>query len=332
MKKVLLSAVAAYALTAGAALAADLPAKARPVVAPPPPAWDLAFGAGLASDYVFRGITQSNHKPSVSAYFEPRYNFNPDLQVYAGIAGASISFPNRAAAEIDFYAGIRPTFGKLALDIGALYYWYPGGQCFNAFYAGASPDCIANASPITLGQPLNTNVIKKDLSFLEGYVRGVYSVTDAFQLGFNSYFTDSFLNSGASGVYASGTIKYTFPAFSNGVAIYTSGEFGYQWLGTTDDFYGLSGAIGGPGLPLVDYATWNVGIGFTYKVLALDLRYIDTNLSKGECNAFTGDHTTTSTGFIIPGLNAAPGYGSKWCGATFVAKLTADLTLNANIK
>ncbi len=69
---------------------------------------------------------------ALSAYFEPRYNFNPDLQIYVGMAGASISFPNRAAAEIDFYAGIRPTFGKLALDIGLLYYWYPGGQCFLA--------------------------------------------------------------------------------------------------------------------------------------------------------------------------------------------------------
>ena len=70
------------------------------------------------------------------------------------------------------------------------------------------------------------------------YARGIYSVTDALQLGFNVYWTDSFLNSGANGTYASGTLKYTFPAFSNGVAVYTSGEFGYQWLGTTDAFYG----------------------------------------------------------------------------------------------
>ena len=86
MKKVLLSAVAAYALTASAALAADLPVKAKPVAAPPPPAWDIAFGAGIASDYAFRGISQSNQKPSGSAYFEPRYNVNPDLQLYVGTA------------------------------------------------------------------------------------------------------------------------------------------------------------------------------------------------------------------------------------------------------
>ena len=118
MKKVLLSAVAAYTLVAGSALAADLPAKAKPIAAPPPPAWDVAFGAAIASDYIFRGITQSAHKPSASAYFELRYNVNPDWQFYAGTAGASIDLPNQAAAEIDFYGGVRPTFGKLALDLG----------------------------------------------------------------------------------------------------------------------------------------------------------------------------------------------------------------------
>ena len=76
----------------------------------------------IASDYVFRGISQSNQQPSVTAYFEPRYNINENFQLYAGVGGYSIAFPNNAAAEIDFYGGIRPTFGKLALDFGVWYY------------------------------------------------------------------------------------------------------------------------------------------------------------------------------------------------------------------
>ena len=51
--------------------------------------------------------------PSVAAYFEPRYNVTKDLQLYIGTSGESISFANRAAAEIDVYGGIRPTFGAL---------------------------------------------------------------------------------------------------------------------------------------------------------------------------------------------------------------------------
>ena len=93
MKKFTIAAVAAFALATGSASAADLATKAKPIVAPAPPAWDLAFGSAIASDYIFRGVTQSNHKPSVAAYFEPRYNINKDLQLYAGIGGASIELP-----------------------------------------------------------------------------------------------------------------------------------------------------------------------------------------------------------------------------------------------
>ena len=38
-----------------------------------------------------------------------------------------------------------------------------------------------------------------------------------------------------------------------------------------------------------DYNTWNVGLGFTWKVFTLDLRYSDTDLTKGDCSAFTSD-------------------------------------------
>ena len=69
MKKFLMTA-AVVALSASAALGADLKlaTKAPP---PPPPAaspWDVAFGGALMSDYIWRGITQSGHNPSVAAY------------------------------------------------------------------------------------------------------------------------------------------------------------------------------------------------------------------------------------------------------------------------
>src|SRR6267143_591267 len=106
MKKLALLATA-LAMVSGSALAADMPVKA--VKAPPPAPfepWDIAFGSAIMNDYIFRGVTQSNHKPSVAAYFEPRYNINKDVQLNAGMSAESISFPNRAAAEVDFYAGI----------------------------------------------------------------------------------------------------------------------------------------------------------------------------------------------------------------------------------
>ena len=55
----------------------------------------MSPSAALMNDYVFRGVTQSN-KPSVAAYFEPRYNINKDVQLYVGASGEYL-FPNRAA-------------------------------------------------------------------------------------------------------------------------------------------------------------------------------------------------------------------------------------------
>jgi uncharacterized protein (TIGR02001 family) len=319
MKKVTLAAVAALAFSATSGFAADLPVKALKA-APPPPAWDIAFGSAIASDYVWRGITQSNHKPSVAAYFEPRYNVNKDLQLYAGIGGASISFPNRAAAEVDLYAGFRPTFGKFAFDFGAWYYWYPGGQCFNAAVAN---DCNFNGS-----LPINGNVAKENASFYEFYAKLNYAVTDAFTLGGFVYYSPNVLNTGADGVFFGGNAKYTFPALANGVQFYASGEAGYWDLGTSDAFYG--NALFPNGVPYASYTTWNLGIGWTWKVFTVDLRYIDTDLSKADCNAFTSDHTARFTGDFSP-INTG-GFGSNWCGARFVARLSADLTVNTNLK
>jgi hypothetical protein len=338
MKNVTLLATA-LAMVTGSALAADLPVKA--LKAPPPPAfepWDVAFGGALMSDYIFRGVTQSNHKPSVAAYFEPRYNINKDLQLYAGVSGESISFANRAAAEIDVYGGIRPTFGAFAFDIGVWGYLYPGGTCFFGLPADSaghplSTECATNFL-------LNGNVMKKDVSFFEVYGKLTYTVNDSWAFGVNEYYTPSFLNSGAWGDYVSITGKYTAPSTvfgSSGVGLYVSGEFGRQFLGTSDSFYGTfiaaPGGLGGPfpnGIKYADYNTWNIGIGFTYKVFTLDLRYSDTDLNKGNCNAFTSAFNASGT-TNVTAINPT-GIGSNWCGAAGIAKLSFDLTAMTNLK
>ncbi len=352
MKKVVVIAATALAMT-GSAFAADMPVKAK---APPPVAafdpWDIAFGSAIMSDYIFRGITQSNHNPSVAAYFEPRYNISKDLQLYIGTSAESISFPNRAAAEVDIYGGIRPTFGAFALDFGVWGYLYPGGQCFNSAAGpfsgipGSGFDCVANGNlPNGLAVPAGFgNVAKRDASFVEGYAKGTYTINDQWAVGYNEYYSPNFLNLGAWGDYASLTAKWTAPSTtfgSSGVGMYVSGEFGRQWLGTSDRFYGttVATAFGGPfpnGIPEPSYNTWNIGVGFTWKVFTLDLRYSDTNLSKASCNAFTSDFSTTnaSPAFVTainPGTGASA-LGSNWCGATGIAKLSADLTAMTNLK
>jgi uncharacterized protein (TIGR02001 family) len=288
----------------GAEVAVRAPAPAAP--ANP---WDLAFGAAVMNDYIFRGITQSDHKPSIYEYQELRYNFNPNLQAYLGLSGESIDFPNRAAAEIDAYAGIRPTVGPVAFDFGAWYYYYPGGQCFNS----NDPSCLPTLQ--------NGNVIKADLSFWEFYGKAIWTVNDSWAIGVNEFYDPNWLSSGAWGDYFSGTLKYTLPSAVHlpfGAGAYISGEFGHYWFGTPDVFYAVP-PIFPAGTAYPGYNTWNVGVGFTYKVFTLDLRYYDTDLSKVNCNILTSDQTSN-------------GLESSWCGPSFVAKLSFDLTLGSSLK
>jgi uncharacterized protein (TIGR02001 family) len=353
MKRVVLSIVAAIAL-ATPALAADLKmlTKAPP---PPPSPWDLAFGDAIMTDYMWRGITQSAHRGSVATYFEPRYNFNSSLQGYIGLSGESIDFPNHAAAEIDVYGGIRPTFDKLALDFGGWLYYYPGGQCFSggtAFQTGAQAcgsfsagnnfqgGLLPNNNVAALGNPFITgNAAKANASFFEIYAKGTYTVNDSWSLGAQAYWSPSVSNSGAPGTYVAGTIKYTAPSgglpLPKDVGWYASVDGGYWWLGTSDAFYGTAGfpALGIPAFPngikYTSFANVDVGFGFTWKVFTLDFRYYATNLNKGDCNAFTSDHTAGFNGSFTA-INPT-GLGSNWCSQTVVVKLSSDLTL-ANLK
>ena len=348
MKKVALPLLIVAGLTTSA-LAADMATKAPPAPpAPPPSPWDVAITAAVMNDYNFRGITQSRHNPSVQGGFELRYTFNPQWQYYAGISGESIDFPNHAAAEIDFYGGVRPTFDKLALDFVVWYYYYPGGQCFNA---GLTTPCNPNGTNAFPGTSLpNGNVVKANVSFIEGYAKATYTFNDQWAAGVQEWYSPNVLNSGADGWYTTGNITFTTPSswlgwLPSGMGMLISADGGYWALGTSDRFYCTTGFPNGTpfpapgnvcagaypnGVPYKSYWTWDAGVSFTYKAFTLDLRYYDTNLTKAECNVFDSDHTSTFSGGSITNLNPG-GLASNWCSAAFVAKLSFATNLS-NIK
>ena len=316
---------------ASSAMAADMATKAPPAPAAPPPSpWDVAITAALMTDYNFRGITQSAHNPSTQAGFELRYTQSPMWQYYAGISGESIDFPNHAAAEIDYYGGVRPTFDKLALDFGFWYYDYPGGQC-NYSVFGPKAGCFATLP--------NGNVTKKNASFYEWYAKATYTVNDQWAFGIQEWYSPSVSNTGSVGWFTTGNATYTVPStyFASGWGGYISADLGYWSLGKSDAFYGTGALFGFPGItlaqanagdPYKSYWTWDAGFGVTYKAFTLDLRYYDTNLNKGDCNAFTSDHTAGSAGTAITAANPG-GVASNWCSAAFIAKLSFATNLSS---
>jgi uncharacterized protein (TIGR02001 family) len=329
MKKVAYSLVLAAGLASSSVMAADMAVKAPPAAAPPPSPWDVVVTAALMTDYNFRGITQSDHKASTQAGFELRYNWNANWQSYAGLSGESISFANNPAAEIDFYGGIRPTFDKLALDFGAWYYYYPGGQCFNtaALCAG-----LGGGPSIGLTLPSNGNVAKQDASFWEVYGKATYTFNDQVSVNFQEWYSPSVVNTGAWGAYSVGNITLTAPStwFSSGLGMYASADVGYWDLGTSDLFYAAPPAFPA-GVKYTSYTTWDLGLGVTYKVLTLDLRYYDTNLTKAQCNVFTSAQNATFNPSNVTPQNPG-GLGTNWCSAAFVAKLSASVDFATNLK
>ena len=334
MKRFASALLVAAATAASSAFAADMPVKAPPPAAAATPPWDVVITAALMNDYNFRGITQSNHQPSAQAGFEARYNWNANFQGYAGVSGESISFPNRAAAEVDFYGGIRPTFDKLALDFGVWYYYYPDGQCFNTV---ALCNSLGGGNFTAVSLP-NGNVVKENLSFIEGYAKATYTVNDALALGIQEWYSPSVLNSGADGWYTVGNVTFTapsswFPA-NSGLGGYVSADLGYWALGTSDAFYGTGAvfpALGwqyANGVKYTSYWNWDAGFGWTYKAFTLDLRYYDTNLTKAQCNVFTSDQTATFGGAGAVTAQNPGGLASNWCGAAYIAKLSFAANLS----
>jgi hypothetical protein len=316
MNKLMVSIAAGLLGMATSAIAADMPVKApRKAVEVTP--WDIAFGGALMSDYNFRGISQSDRGPSVTAYVETRYNVNPNFQLYAGSQYWAVDLPTHPSCECDFYAGIRPTVGPLAFDLGFIYYWYPRER--QVFLDAAFPTGVATFVPTAFPWTV------KDTDYWEVYGKVTWDVIkDRFALGANFYYSPDWLGSGASGFYASGTAKLTMQSFnfptlvgSKEVGWYISGEVGHYSLGTTDPI------LGSVNLP--DYWTWNVGVAFTHGVFTLDLRYYDTDTSKEECFALTGDLRGLAGG-------SNPIGQSKWCNSSFVVSTKFDLTVLTNVK
>lgn len=125
LKKTLISGFVAAACATGLAQAQAPAAPASPHT--------FTGNVGIFSQYIFRGLTQTNRDPALQGGFD--YGHSSGL--YLGTWGSNISwlrdatpssYSSGASLEWDFYGGFKNTIGKsdFSYDVGLLYYYYPG--------------------------------------------------------------------------------------------------------------------------------------------------------------------------------------------------------------
>jgi uncharacterized protein (TIGR02001 family) len=135
----------------------------------------LAGNIGFFSSYRFRGIDQTFGKPALQGGIDYSHarglyagNWNSNVNSGAGYPDGNL--------ETDFYAGWKKTWGGWGLDLGAIYYAYPG----------------TNASPTVFVNPRNaTKTHRGSVDNKELYLGGTwkwislkyfYAIDDYFSL------------------------------------------------------------------------------------------------------------------------------------------------------
>lgn len=96
---------------------------------------EATANVGVASNYVWRGETQSLDQPYVFGGVDYSQG---DTGYYAGLTDLSLT---EGEYEVDFYGGYKFGLGNVAVDLGAIAYQYPtedNDTDFSEVYLGAS--------------------------------------------------------------------------------------------------------------------------------------------------------------------------------------------------
>lgn len=244
----------AVTMLSGAAGAADLSGSIKDAPAPVDEGrkFNFSWNVGGTTDYIFRGFSQSARDPAWQVGADVSYGI-----LYAGIWSSHIDFgdigPNHvASAEVDLYAGIKPTWGPATFDFGVIYYWYPGSLSgtnldYTEFKAGVSGAFIPKLDKLTLGYT------------------GFYTWEGTARTG--EIFTSEF-----TAAYELPKIWVFTPTVS-ALLGYVAGNNGLNFT-----------TLVGNGKD--NYMYWNAGLSLAVDKLTLDFRYWDTNIA--DSNAVLG--------------------------------------------
>ncbi|MBC3807232.1 hypothetical protein H8K52_07715 [Undibacterium seohonense] len=214
MKKVLLAAAMATLFCSQTAQAQD----AAPTVKPE---HEVSFNAALASDYRYRGISQTRLQPALQGGTD--YVNNPS-GLYAGAWASTIKWTKDAggggSVEVDLYAGKRGSLtSDFSYDVGVLTYVYPSNG---------------------LAVSANTTEIYGQLNDGPAYVKYSRATTNLF--GFANSKNSGYLDLGANIEIDSGLVLNLHAGHqqvkNNSISAYTDWK-----VGVTKDFGVLSASL-----------------------------------------------------------------------------------------
>jgi uncharacterized protein (TIGR02001 family) len=92
----------------------------------------ISANVSLASDYIWRGVSQTNEKPAISGGFDYSHDFEP-VSWYIGTWASNVDptffgGTHSPSTELDLYTGLSGDLGDFSYDAGWLRYFYPGGS------------------------------------------------------------------------------------------------------------------------------------------------------------------------------------------------------------
>lgn len=251
MRKTVLASLLAAGLAAPTLAAAQA---AAPAAAPASP-HTFTGNMSLVSDYRFRGISQTFRKPALQGGFDYSHSSGIYLGNWNSNVNEGAGFPN-GNLEMDFYGGWKKTWGDWGLDIGAIYYYYPGTD--------------ANAGNgttfVNLRDPTKTHNGRVDNS--EFYIGGSWKwLSLKYYHAMGDYFS---LPETKGSNYWDLTANYDLGS-------------GWTLVGHVGMFK-LKGWDNGTDLSKGSYTDWKIGITKDLGGWILGAAYIDTD-AKGSCNA-----------------------------------------------
>ncbi|HEX2336173.1 MAG TPA: TorF family putative porin [Hyphomicrobiaceae bacterium] len=236
--------------------------------APPPPPQErckLSANIGLATEDVFRGVSQTQEGPAVQGGFDATCGM-----FYAGVWASNLDWganegSNIANIEMDWYGGIKFNTGRIAWDVGVIYYTYPNGADIGVSSTGTFP-------------------VGAEFNYVELKVGASAEIWKDGTLGVTGFFSPDYQ-------YETGNVWTVEAAFTQNLRKFMF--IGREWSPSVSALIGYQAATGGGAdkaryinnVTLDDdhYLYWNAGLtlGFLEK-WSLDLRYWDTNIDRAD--------------------------------------------------